>query len=180
MGIKNYYLLTWKKDKEENIADTNAKTPIAHELISSVIRKKSLGFDLVIKDGQFLDYQPNSLAWPIISEKLKKILEAEGQAKHISFIPIKIYNEKEFRRYYILIFDKKLDVINESETLFVPGTDHIIKPVFSAEKIQCLKIFHKPTLFWSITPEIYIDAAMKKTLQSEGISGIDFEKASVR
>lgn len=54
--------------------------------------------------------------------------------------------------YYIPRFSKLLDVLDTQKTMFVQGTDRIIKPVFSLSKIEKYSVFHRPAAYnlWKI------------------------------
>lgn len=128
----------------------------------------------------WLDYQPNSLAWPMLSLKVKSLIEDNLTGREgITWIKAKVNFIEEQRVYYIPRFAKKLDVLNRGKTMFVPGTEQIIKPFFALSKIQSLSVFHKPSLFWQIAPEMYISQKLRKVLQMEKVTGIEFENALV-
>jgi hypothetical protein len=87
----------------------------------------------------------------------------------------------ETKKYYVLRFNKTLDVLNLEKTLFVKGTDHIIKPVFSLLKINLLNIFCKPSSYnlWKISSGLYVSEKLKKDIQINDVTGVVFEKTSV-
>ena len=62
--------------------------------------------------------------------------------------------------------------------MYVKGTDHIIRPHFSLEKIKDLTIFHKPDShdFWRIPTGLYINDTLRKGIIKEKLVGIGFEK----
>lgn len=64
-------------------------------------------------------------------------------------------------------------------TLFVSGTNHIIKPFFSKKKISNYSLFHKPGNFWEITSALYVSEAVKKDIEKEKLTGLDFETISI-
>src|SRR5690606_17983105 len=130
----------------------------------------------------WLDYQPNSLAWPLMSERLKSVIEANlTRNEQIDWIECKVKNGNEERLYFILRFNKMLDVLDMQKTMFVQGTDHIIRPVFASSKISSYSIFSKPSShdLWKITSGLYVSDALKKAIQKAKLTGIDFEKTTV-
>ncbi len=197
--MKNY-LLSWKHKVELASAFLAEDSKSDHELINGLEGKKYFTFHfqlkriqenktgLVIDDNLsvlkeiWLDYQPNNLAWPLMSEKLRSIIENQLTGHEgVDWIECKIKKQEEERIYFIPRFNKMLDVLDFEKTSFVADTDHIIKPVFSAEKISAYSIFFKPLShnLWKITPGIYVNENIRKIIKKEKLTGIDFESASV-
>lgn len=200
MTTDNYYFLTNKDYPEVASAFAPDDTKLAHELIPELVDADILPFELrliklsvgkngLIKsndlsglDKTWLDLQPNSLAWHLMSEKLMELIKRNLTGKeHIDWISATINNGDEKRIYYIPRFEKKLDVLDEKNTMYVKGTDHIIRPHFSLEKIKDLTIFHKPDSneFWRIPTGLYINDILRKGIIKEKIIGIGFEKVRV-
>jgi hypothetical protein len=196
-----YYLLSWKDGKEPLASAFAPKgTRADHELIKQLNGVNELPFGLnlvkltVGKNGLiesndlsdlkeiWLDYQPNSLAWPLMSEKLKSVIENTLTGHEgVGWISAIVKTPNEQRTYYIPIFSKMLDVLDTQKTMFVQGTDHIIRPVFSLSKVDKYSIFHRPSShsLWKITSGLYVSEALKKAIQKEKLTGLDFEKTSV-
>ena len=136
--------------------------------------------DISELNNLWVDYQPNNLAWPLMSEKMKDIIiENLTGRESILWINARIKTKDESKTYYVPCFKEKLDVLDEQKTVFVPGTKHIIKPVFSLNKVVIYSLFHKPQDFWEITSGLYISESLKKAMQKEQITGVGFEKTSV-
>ena len=199
MAIESkYFLFTPKHKSEITSAYAPEGTKLAHELISEIKDLDEMPFEFTLvklstgKEGiiesedlsglaqVWLDYQPNSLAWPLMSLKLKSVIEGNLTGKEgIEWISAKINANGEQKTYYIPRFVKKLDVLNKEKTLFVPGTDSIIKPCYALAKIQEYSVFHKPSLFWQITSGFYISATLKKAIQKVKLTGVSFERTLV-
>jgi len=198
--MSDFYLMSSKQGPRIASAFAPESTRPSHELLADLRTVKELPFELSLvkltvgKDGLsrnsdmagvdpvWLDYQPNSLAWPIFSEKLKDCLEKLLSGKEgISWITVIIHGQRESRTYFVPRFSNELDVLDLEKTKYVPGTDHIIKPVFSLQKVQNYSIFHKPSsnFLWMITPGLYVSEKVKKAIQKEKITGVDFEKTAV-
>ncbi|MEJ5963672.1 imm11 family protein [Pedobacter immunditicola] len=198
--MNSYYLLSWKHKKELASAFYAIKNQVAHELMPELDGKNSLPFNFQLgrvrekKDGltmdgdltdlkeTWLDYQPNSLAWPLISERLKYLIEINLTGnEQVGWINCKVESEKEEKPYFVLRFNKMLDVLDMKKTMFVPGTDHIIKPVFAVSKISAYSIFSMPSShnLWKITSGLYISETLKKAIQKQKLTGLDFQKVSV-
>jgi hypothetical protein len=199
--MEKYFLLSWKKGKEPLASAFAPKgSKLAQDLISELNGINKLPFELslvkldvgknaLIESNDlsdlkeiWLDYQPNSLAWPLMSERLKSVIEANLTGnEQIDWIECKVKNGSEERTYFILRFNKMLDVLDMQKTMFVQGTDHIIKPVFASSKISAYGIFSKPSLYdlWKITSGLYVSDVLKKAIQKEKLTGVDFEKTTV-
>ena len=199
-GKMNYFLLSWKHVSEVASAYYNVEEKSTVDLILSLEGRDSMPYkfdlkkiketeqSLTINDDinglkeMWLDYQPNNLLWPLMSEKLKKVIERHQSGNEgTDWIKCKISGNKEEKTYYILRFNNALDVLDFAKTIFVKETNHIIKPVFSLPKIAPYCIFTKPYThhLGKITSALYVSEKLKKAITQEGISGIAFEKISV-
>lgn len=193
--MKKIYLLSGKHLPKVASAFAPESAPLAHELIDMVDGKSELPFEMELvklSDGKnglvksndlsdlktvWLDHQPNSLAWPMMSENMKILIEKHLTGKEeISWIAAKINNDKHFRHYYFPRFEKLLDVLDIEKTKLI--NDRIIKPYFSFSKTANYNMFHQPSKhnLWKITPRLYVDEGIKAALQSAEISGIEFDE----
>lgn len=157
------------------------KLPFELNLVKLSLIKNELVKSSNIKDLPilWLDYLPNNLAWPLMSSKLKEIIDNNLSGNEgVDWISATINGDNEKRTYYIPRFNHFLDVLDFEKTIFVPGTDHVIKPVFSISKIRPYCIFTKPSGFdlWKITPNLYIKDELKMILKKEKITGLDFSE----
>lgn len=199
--MEKYFFLSWKNGKKPLASAFAPKgSKLAQDLISELNGINKLPFELslvrldvgengLIESNDlsdlkeiWLDYQPNSLAWPLMSERLKSIIEVNLTGnEQIDWIECKVKNGSEERTYYILRFNKMLDVLDMQKTMFVQGTDHIIRPVFASLKINSYNVFSKPSShdLWKITSGLYVSETLKKTIQKAKLTGMDFEKISV-
>lgn len=197
--MNNYYFLSWKQKPEGTMAFTSDETILGYELIPELKGISILPFDLHLKKVKekksglkisddlteleeiWNDYQPNNLAWPLMSEKLKKIIDENVMSnENIDWISCKIKNGTETRNYYILRFNKLLDVLDLHKTKFVPGTDSIIKPVFASSKVRKFNVFMAATPgegdFWKISSGVYVSESIKKSIQNAGLVGIELSE----
>ncbi len=198
----NYFLLSYK-DTFGPVASAFApkNVKLAQDLIAELDGLNEVPFELnlielsVGKDGLvesddltdvkdiWLDNQPNSLAWPLFSERLKDIINKSLTGlEGLDWLTAKINGNGEQRIYYIPRFKKMLDVLDIEKTIFVQGTDHIIRPVFSLSKIKFYSMFSMPSShdLWKITTGLYVSETLKKAIQKDKLKGVDFETTSVR
>jgi len=199
--MNNYFLFTGK-DSPGGVASAFAPkdTKLAHDLMSDLDNVNEMPFEfnlvkltvgrkgLIESDDLsgineiWKDYQINSLVYPILSEKLKTIIENNLTGKEgIEWISAKINGNGEQRIYYILRFKKLLDVLDTEKTIFNELTGGVIIPRFSLEKVQNFSVFHRPTAYplWRIPSGLYISDKLKKAIQKEKCTGVSFEKTMV-
>jgi len=193
---KKYYWLTWSTgyDNTTPVAYAPEDVPLSHELTPKVTGLAELPFSLELESVSIgnkglrrlghldtnclpVDYQPNSLAWPLMSKKMKEIIDNllirnEG----LKWIKANVKGGGTVYSYFIPFFSKKLETLDYGNTSFVPNTDHIINPAFDYNKTAQYEIFHGHSLFWQITPEIYISESIKEELLNDLVSGVKFER----
>ena len=195
MSMNYYFLSHWQRD-DLAVAFTIGKPPISYELVPSLEGKNRLPFDLFSKNvniiqGEFvlnddltslnfiwLDFLPNCLAWPMMSERMKEIIRNDLTGlEEVDWVMVNVRLAEEQRPYFIPRFSKELDVLNFQETTYVPNTKHIIKPCFSIEKVEKYSIFYKPIshFSWSMPHSIYINEIVKDSLLKANITGIEFD-----
>jgi hypothetical protein len=198
--MSNYFFLSGKNPPKVASAFAPEGTKLSQDLIPELDGINNLPFDLGLvklsigKNGLiesndlgdlteiWLDYQPNSLAWPLMSERLKTTIESQLTGNEsIDWITAIIKGNGEQKIYYVPRFNKMLDVLDMQKTMFVQGTDHIIRPVFSISKIGLYSMFSKPSShnLWRITSGLYVSEAIKKAIQKQKLTGLDFEKTSI-
>jgi hypothetical protein len=201
--MENYYLLGGKDNSSVafafapkeirqsdtieliNTLETVQELPFKFTLVKlSMIKKVFVESpDLTGVKTIWLDYQPNSEAWPLFSGRMKNIIEEYLTGKeNISWISAMINGNDETRTYFIPRFDQALDTLDISNTSFVPGTDHVIQPVFSYTKIKDYSVIHYPGNFanlWKITSGFYVNEKIKKAILKEKFTGVIFEKTAV-
>lgn len=74
-------------------------------------------------------------------------------------------------------FSRKLDVLDENRTTYADGTDFIVMPVFSLDKISEYSLFHNPGDFWQITLGMYINEDLMNAMKKEKLTGVGFSRA---
>ena len=188
-----YYWMSINNDIVNSVAFAPKGTHPSHYLIDEVKRKKSLPFslelhrvgvssELIVKDicDDFYDYQPNSLAWPIMSNKMKSVIEGHLTGKeYIEWKTVTIKGKDISREYFIPVFTKKLDTLLVEKTVIVKQSGIILKPCFDKNKIKGLSMFHGHNNFWSITTQIYVSDAVKRAIKASGIQEIMFSPVHI-
>ncbi|WP_151088467.1 imm11 family protein [Hymenobacter baengnokdamensis] len=190
------FFLSPLDSKSVAVACPPVDTPASYKLIDQLDGLTTLPFDLVLQDILFeknrsrrsselgklkhlwLDYQPNSLVWPIFSERLKNLLDNQIiSEKPFDWLSVTIrQNSKVSRQYYLLRFIKQQDVLNMEQSVFAGrNADFLVKPVFDVKKIENLTIFGARKDFWQITSGIYVSQKVKDAAKAQGLVGLNFE-----
>jgi hypothetical protein len=194
--MEKYYLLCGK-DSKGPVASASYfdKDRPGHEYIASLEGKNQLPFDLnlikltVERNGLsrsnelsgirdiWTDYPPNDFAWPVMSEKMKSVIDVNLSGnENIDWISCKIKGLDEAREYFVLRFNKPFDSVLDEER-----TKINFYPVFIGSKICALNIFTQSRIsdLWKITSDLYVSETMKKALQKAKLTGISFEQTDV-
>lgn len=199
--MKEYFLLGCKESRRP-IASAFAPrgTKLSQDLIPELEGMDTLPFELTLKKLSveqtgliesddladvkqvWTDYQPNSLAWPLFSKKLKSVIDANLSGyEGMEWISARVNGEGKEMAYFIPRFTNILDVLDETKTIFVSGTGLIVRPVFSLSKIESINVFPKPSSngLWKITPSFYVNNIIKETAMKANLTGLSFEKVRV-
>jgi hypothetical protein len=188
--------------KSAAVACAPEETLPSHTLIDSLIGVNSLPFDLTLKDVTFgrngsktsddlshlkhlwFDYQLNSLAWPVLSAKLRTVIDQQASGREqYEWISVNIHRgEEETRPYYILRFKEQSDVLDMEKSTFLRFSDkpdHLINPTFSQEKIADLCVFTCSSMFWQIGAGLYVSKAIRDCAKREKLVGLHFESIRI-
>lgn len=104
-----------------------------------------------------------------MSASLKDVINPNLAGKEsIVWMSVEVHALNETRTYYVPRFTTLPDVIDVERTTFVSETDHIIKPVFSLEKLVDYAIFCIPQVAWEIPSGLYVTDALKEAMREEG------------
>lgn len=209
---KKYYRLTRRDRKEflsafckynlseyEQIASLDGKSEMPFDF--KVVRMKETPIKLIVDDNVDLlktvwwDFMPNTLSGTMMSERLKNVIEEylTGE-EHVDWISCNVRCKDESRVYYMMRFNKKLDVLDMEKTLFFEDEEDIDDeteeekeekektiyiPVYSLAKIKKLSVFHKPSSynFWRLPLVFYVNEDIRKRIKKEKLTGMAFEKA---
>lgn len=191
--VMNYYWISINNDKVSTVAYAPEGTPVPHNMIEVMENREDVPFSLELREvfiasklivGEisdvFYDYQPNSLAWPIMSERMKSIIASHLTGfECVEWKSIIINGKGISKKYYIPMFTRKLDTLNISESVYVPVSGIVLKPRFDKEKTKNLSVIHSPNLFWQISTQIYVNEEIKRDLINSGIKELCFSRVKV-
>ena len=198
--ILNYFSFSSSRSSRINkntaFAIATSDNRPTYELISEILEKGKIDFHFVLKKyitigrtkweysddlselkDTWVDFLPNDLIFPLMSERLKNvIISCLKGSEGVSFLPVMVHANNEQRQYFVLKFERKLDVLHQEKTKYVKNTDLIFMPVFSFLKIAKYSIFHKPSDESEIPRILYINGGLKKKIQKEKLTGVYFER----
>lgn len=125
------------------------------------------------------DIMYNEFAFFMVSERLKNFLE-ERRTEHDSFewINVKIRHENIVKDYYVIMFFKEFDVIDEQNTSYYLEGTRILVHCFAYEKAEKYSIFtlNRNKLWPCIPIGLSTTEKIKKEMQKEKFSNLKFEK----
>lgn len=197
---KKYFSLNVSSSTTESVAYCPENSLLSYELIDVLGKKKEIPYDLKIKkvtEGKkklivdddleslmnvWEDYLPNNVGLPLMSEKMKSIIvdNLTGN-ENIDWLTCNVWAKDVCKTYFIIRFSSPLDVLDKEKTKYINGTDLIIAPCFSSLKIVDFSIFPMPASddLYKISINLYISEALKKAIEKEKLTGIDFGKIKV-
>ena len=191
--MMNYYWVSINS-RVSTVAYAPKGTPSSHELITEIEDNSALPFSLqlhevCIKDklekgelsDNFYDYQPNSLAWPLMSERMKSIIVAHLTGlEHIEWKDVIIEGSTTSKMYYIPMFTSELDTLNIAKSIFVPSSGVVLKPCFKKDEVEKYAVFHGYSKFWKITTQIYVNEDIKKGLMDSKLKELSFSRITIK
>lgn len=126
-----------------------------------------------LRDGKYCPFLSCNAGANMVSEEMKDLLLSFiGDNDNIEFLPVTA-KSKEYgdRTYYIMHFKIIYDVIDTEKTVYVPGTDIIIKVRIDQEKAKGLKVFNsRPAVNDVIVSEDVYQAIKQKKFDT----GVEF------
>jgi len=172
-----YYYLSWDNRGNATIAKAPPGT-LGIELAPKLQDRNELPFELLVDKGELLDYQPNTIAWPLMSDKLKNILTYYlTGSESLSWVNARVVTGDKSVNYYIPRFDKSLDVLDTTKTIFA-GNNFVVKACISIEKASRYSYFSLPDL--PFTSRIIVSEKIKDCVTLNNLTGMRFELVAAR
>ncbi len=195
MREEKYYEIRWKEFKEkcsscvvlnEKIGYDEFKMLLAHNsqklygmawhIISLSVGRKSIieSDDLSGIKHLWPDYIGNGKVLPIMSEKMKDIIESNLKGTEgVFWIPITIEANGEVRPYYILRFQKQIKVLYKTKTEYLYSV--VSKAVFYKDKaLKYSVIPFQDKILWSDYGVFYVNSEIKRQLVKADVTGIKY------
>lgn len=189
------FLISTEVSADAAFAYSTRKYLNGEDLIEEIGNKTALPFEMKLKrvilknddiettddltgiKELWLDYLPNELAWPFMSKKMMEIVQEHLTGKEkVTWLTVEVKAKREKRVYYIPRFNQLLDVLDTGKTIYAEGTDHIVKPVFSVNKVKNLAIFKENQVEWQTNAGIFYSEPLKIALEKASLSGVLFEQ----
>lgn len=190
-SLDYYWLTTDSTAKSVAYAPKGLSRP--WELFPLIIETNHLPFRMIVHSvdikeklvvgpvtDQIVDYQPNSLSWPLMSQTMKQIINTNLNGNEgIVWKSVILQGKTNEYEYYIPMFTKYLDTLDKAHTIFAPPSNIVIKPVFMKQIVNQYAVFHGNSFDWKISSGIYVDSIIKKELESAHLKGLSFSKVKV-
>ena len=165
--MKQFFYLHFKEDDDGGVAYSSGEYGV--DSAQGPVR-----FSI---NGMVQDYQANDLGVPLMSIKLKNILESSVCEKHVwkpSFVEDGISISYE---YFIPQFLGGIDVICREKSKIVNGPigEVIIKACLVENKIGDLEFFHLP----NSSIRLIVSDRLKAKIEEGNLTGIDFSTVPV-
>ncbi len=126
-----------------------------------------------LKDGGFVDYQPNDVGWSLCSKKLKDIIQQNASPNDIiQWLEIVVIGpESERRNYYVLHFPESLDVLDKKKTVFA-AENVVVKPYLDLESVGKHRVFK----YQGTIKRFVVSEEVKAAILKADCIGIEFSK----
>lgn len=97
-----------------------------------------------LRQGQYRDFLACTGGANLVSKEMMTLLKTcSGNNENLEFLPVKaVSTEYGDRDYYIMHFKVIYDVIDTVKTIYVNGTDSILKLRLDEKKVKDLKVFN--------------------------------------
>ena len=172
MDVKFYSFIDKKKDKKGGVLYSPKSWPYAIAVDGQEVKNwESLVVEL--KDGIYRPFQLCVGGANMVNQELKDLLQSFiGINNDVEFLPVRaiseIYGEQ---TYYIMHFKKIFNVIDTENTLYVEGTDSVLKLKLDYNKVKDLKVFNSQP---AINDIIVSDDVRKSIKKNKLDLGLDF------
>ncbi len=170
----NYYQIQFRDEKDYEpygvgyVVDGNERIFLPYE--GEVTDWSPLKF--MLRDGDYCDYLSTNSVHRVCSERLRNILDDHcGQKDELQWLPLSVHLGNEAKAYYALHFPNPADVLDIEKTMWVNGTDLVIKPVFSSDKLSGHSVFSFPK---DESLPLFVDTSAKIAIEDAGCTGLQF------
>jgi hypothetical protein len=124
-----------------------------------------------LSGGPYVDFQPETSGLRLCSDHLRRVLdEAASDADVLQWLPASVSDGAEQRRYWILHFPKRPDVISHAGSDVRNG--RVVRGAIDPEKARSHSIFPTPD---GSTVSFVVNAAVEDAIKAIGCSGLIFE-----
>lgn len=117
-----------------------------------------------LRDGEYRPFHLCIGGANLVNQEMKELFETFIKNNDdIEFLPVKTVSEIYGDRiYYIMHFKKIFDVIDRKKTIYVEGTDSILKLRLDYDKVKSLNIFNSQPVINDIIVSEQVKKASKK------------------
>ena len=125
-----------------------------------------------------LDSQPNNLALPLMSQRLKDVIVSSLNGNEpIRWVSAKVLGKTAVFPYYVPLFTEKMDVLDDEKSIFVGPWRTLLKPYYKQSKIDCYAFFNGDPNNWLLSRRLYVNESIKCKIQQLNLSGVQLIEA---
>ena len=172
MNVKFYRFIAKGNDKKGGVLYSPKSWPYPIAVDGQEVKNwESLVVEL--KDGIYRPFQLCVGGANMVNQDLKDLLQSFiGINNDVEFLPIRaiseIYGEQ---TYYIMHFKTMFDVIDTENTIYVEGTDSVLKLKLDYNKVKDLKVFNSQPAI----NDIIVSDDIRKSIKKNKLDlGLDF------
>lgn len=169
-----YFYLSWSEGECESGVACGPKGALGHEIEKSVRGREETPWEWDLDESSnMFDYLANTLAWPLVSERLKSVIveNLEG-GESVRWIRSCVRYGNDRVLYFIPEFPVVIDVIDRKKS--VMAGDQVVRPHISLEKAKGLNLFPRCNDRFTISVSLFVSDRLRKAIVKAGLSGMTF------
>jgi len=172
--MNRFFFLSWPSYDYDGGIARGPKGVTMNNVMTEIMITGVFPFEFELRDGPLRDYQANSLACPMMSSRLKAVIDKHLTGKEcLSWIKVRINTYRDQVIYCVPWFKVGLDVIDPQKTLFTPS-GHVIRAHLSLSKTEGLSFF--PLRGLPLTCSVVVCEKIKRDVEREKLTGMSFSK----
>ena len=124
------------------------------------------------------DYMYNEFAYYMVSDKLKNFISNHfTKNDQIGWIEVIIRHNTIKKKYYVIKFECLPDVLDKTNTSYIPNTDSLLVPCIDISKAEKYSVFPLRMVNGKFPSLLYTTDKLKKELKKANFSNLVFEKS---
>ena len=175
----DFFNLFWEAGEEGAVAYSPKNHGI--KFVDHLKGLEEVPFEFEVKEGELQDYLANDEAWPLMSEKVKEIIDANTLNKKHRWIRVKVKNHQINKTtiYFLPVFESKIDILSEKDTKY-DDNNLVLVPCLSLKKVRKLSFFPKQDPdFDFIERSLCLSKKIKEEIIKNKLTGITFSRANL-
>jgi len=169
------------------IARLPDNSPVSNDAMDNILAKTDkFPCELVLKKKNnsitdpivWHDYMYNEFAYYMVSDKLKNFISNHfTKNDQIGWIEVIIRHNTIKKKYYVIKFECLPDVLDKTNTSYIPNTDSLLVPCIDISKAEKYSVFPLRMVNGKFPSLLYTTDKLKKELKKANFSNLVFEKS---